>query len=161
MKNKFQINPKLEFIFLFLNLMIFGKGFAQVTGSLFMLPNNFYAQMYNPSYMHTDNATEISIAGFGGFSFINQGSFKISDLITTNGGNPVLDFNNFYKHVEPNNFIRQDFSIPMAFFSMPLKKGVFSFYYKENLSSVMNFKDNVIEFLVNGNIMPEYQKFNS
>lgn len=126
-----------------------------------MLPNNFYAQMYNPSYMRTDNATEISIAGFGGFSFINQGSFKISELITTDGGQPVIDFDNFYNHVKPNNFIRQDFSIPMAFFSKPLKEGVFSFYYKENFSSVVNFKDNVIAFLVNGNLTPGYQNFNS
>lgn len=142
-------------------MIVFGKGFSQITGSLFMLPDNFYAQMYNPSYMRTDNAIEVSIAGFGGLSFINQGSFKISDLITTAGGSPVIDFDNFYNHVDRNNFIRQDFSIPIAFFSMPLKKGVFSFYYKENLSSALNFKDDVVDFLVNGNLTPAYQNFSS
>jgi hypothetical protein len=162
MKNRHQINQKLFLIILFLNLMIYGKSIAQITGSLFMLPDNFYAQIYNPSYMRTDNATEISIAGFGGFSFINQGSFKISDLITTTSeGNPVVDFDNFYKNINTNNYIRQDFSLPMAFLSLPLQKGVFSFYYKENISSVLKFKKDIFEFLVNGNYPPDYRNFNS
>ncbi|GAB1451964.1 hypothetical protein MASR2M47_20200 [Draconibacterium sp.] len=130
------------------------RSYAQINGSLFMLPNNFYAQMYNPSYMRDDDATEISFAGFAGLSFINQGSFKISEIITTSTGSPVIDFDNFYKHVNPDNFIRQDISIPMAFLSLPLKNGRFSFYYKENFSSLLNFKDDVIEFLVNGNLAP-------
>ncbi len=117
--------------------------------------------MYNPSYMHSDNATEISIPGFAGLTFINQGSFKISDIITTSTGSPVIDFDNFYNQVNADNFIRQDFSIPMFFFSKPLKKGVFSFYYKENFSSVLKFKANVVEFLVNGNLAPGYHSFDS
>jgi hypothetical protein len=32
-----------------------------------MLPNNFYAQMYNPAYKRTDKAIEISIPGLVGF----------------------------------------------------------------------------------------------
>ena len=142
-------------------MMNCGKGFAQITGSLFMLPNNFYAQMYSPSYMRTDDAIEISIAGFAGLSFINQGSFKISDLITTSTGKPVIDFDNFYNHVNSNNYIRQDVSVPVAFLSMPLKKGTFSFYYKENFSSLLNFKDDVIAFLVNGNLDAAYNNFSS
>lgn len=126
-----------------------------------MLPNNFYAQMYNPAYMRTDKAIEISIAGLGGFSFINQGSFKISDLITTPVGSPVIDPENFYNNIPNNNFFRQNLSVPMAFVSVPLNKGVFSFYYKENVSSVLKFKKDVIEFLINGNNKPEYQDFNT
>ncbi len=141
--------------------MDYGKSYAQISGSQFMLPNNFYAQMYNPSYMRTDDATEISIPGFAGLTFINQGSFKISDIITTSGGSPVIDFDNFYKQVKTNNFIREDFSIPMFFISKPLKKGVFSFYYKENFSSALKFKDDVVEFLVNGNLAPGYHNYNS
>jgi hypothetical protein len=141
--------------------MDFGKSYAQISGSQFMLPNNFYTQMYNPSYMHTDEATEISIPGFAGLSFINQGSFRISDLITTSTGSPVIDFDHFYKQVNGRNFIRQDFSIPLFFISKPMKKGVFSFYYKENLSLSLKFKDDVVEFLVNGNLAPGYHSFNS
>jgi hypothetical protein len=69
-----------------------------------MLPNNFYAQMYNPSYMRTDKAIEFSVVGFGGLSFINQGNFKISDLITTSSGSPVLDIDNFYESINKNNY---------------------------------------------------------
>src|SRR5690606_17706374 len=142
-------------------LMDFGKSYAQISGSQFMLPNNFYAQMYNPSYMHSEKATEISIPGFAGLTFINQGSFKISDLITTSTGSPVIDFDHFYKQVNVRNFIRQDFSIPLFFFSKPFRKGVFSFYYKENFSFNLKFKDDVVEFLVNGNFAQGYHSFDS
>jgi hypothetical protein len=111
--------------------------------------------------MRSDNATEISIPGFAGLNFINQGSFKISDIITTSTGSPVIDFDNFYNQVNPKNFIRQDFSIPMVFYSKQWKKGVFSFYYKENFSSVLKFEDEVVEFLVNGNLAPGYHNFDS
>ena len=152
---------KLYIVFLFLSLLVNLKSFAQITGSLFMLPNNFYAQMYNPSYMRTDKAIEISVAGLGGFSFINQGSFKISDLITTSSGNPVIDIENFYDNIGTNNFIRQNIAVPMAFVSIPLKKGVFKFYFKENASSVLKFKKEILELIVNGNINPEYKNFNT
>jgi len=111
--------------------------------------------------MRTDKAIEISVAGLAGFSFINQGSFKISDIITTPNGSPVIDIDNFYENIVENNFIRQDAAVPMAFVSVPVKKGVYSFYYKENVNSVLKFKKDLIEFLVNGNIEPEYKNFNS
>lgn len=117
--------------------------------------------MYNPSYMRADKAIEISVLGLAGGSFINQGSFKISDLITTPNGSPVIDIDNFYKNIGKNNFIRQDAAVPMAFVSVPVKKGVYSLYYNENFNSLLNFKKDLIEFLVKGNIEPEYKNFNS
>jgi len=157
----FQRFKKLFFILLSLNIFLCERSLAQIAGSLFMLPNNFYAQMYNPSYMRNDKAIEISIAGLGGLSFSNQGSFKISDLITTPSGSPVIDVKNFYNNIGTNNFIRQDLAVPLTFVSVPLKKGVLSFYYKENVNSVFKFKKNLIELLVNGNIEPEFKNFNT
>jgi hypothetical protein len=156
-----EINKTLIVFLLLLSLLSGRKGFAQISGSLFMLPNNFYSQMNNPSYMRTDNAIEFSVAGLAGFSFINQGSFKISDLITTPGGSPVIDIENFYQNIPENNFIIQDIAVPMAFVSIPHKSGTYSFYYRENVNSVLKFKKDLIEFLVNGNIEPEYKNFNS
>lgn len=161
MNNIFRKNIKIKIVFLFLSLLVTKQSFAQIAGSQFMLPNNFYAQMYNPAYMRNDKAIEVSIAGLGGFTFMNQGSFKISDLITTPSGKPVIDPVNFYNAIPDNNYFRQNLSVPMAFVSVPLKKGVFSFYYKENVSSVLKFKKDVIEYLVNGNINPEYESFNT
>lgn len=156
------LNQKSLIILILLNILISRNSVAQITGSLFMLPDNFYAQMYNPSYMRTDDAVAFSVAGVGGFSFINQGNFKISDLITTtSSGNPVIDFENFYNNIKTDNFFRQDFSLPMAFFSIPVKEGIFSFYYKENFSSVLKFKKDIFEFLIIGNYAPDYRYFNS
>ncbi|HSM46354.1 MAG TPA: DUF5723 family protein, partial [Draconibacterium sp.] len=144
-------------ILILLSFLLSGNINGQINGSLFMLPNNFYAQMYNPAYMRTDKAIEISFAGLSGFSLMNHGNFKISDLITTPYGSPVIDPVHFYENISKNNYIRQDVSVPMAFISFPLKKGVFSAYYKENVSSALKFKNDVIEFLVNGNTEPEYR----
>ncbi|KAF0234496.1 MAG: hypothetical protein FD181_3681 [Prolixibacteraceae bacterium] len=151
----------LTCILIFLGILLSGNISGQINGSLFMLPNNFYAQVYNPAYMRTDKAIEISFAGLSGFSFMNQGSFKISDLITTPYGIPVIDPVHFYENIRKNNHFSQDVSVPMAFFSFPLKKGVFSAYYKENASSALKFKKDVIEFLVNGNTEPKYRNFNT
>jgi hypothetical protein len=66
----------LSCILIFLSVLLSGNINGQINGSLFMLPNNFYAQMYNPAYMRTDKAIEISIPGLGGFSLMNHGKFQ-------------------------------------------------------------------------------------
>ena len=92
----------IELLFIFLFLWEFDlKSSAQISGSLFMLPNNFYAQMMNPSYLRSDDAKELAIPGLAGFSFGNSASFKISDLITINEtGNPVIDFEHFLIYIK-------------------------------------------------------------
>ena len=152
---------KYSQLLIFLCILLSNNGFAQISGSLFMTPDNFYAQMFNPSFMRNDKVIEISVAGLGGFSFANKGSFKISDLITTPQGSPVVDPVNFYNAIPENNFFRQDLAVPMAFIHVPTKKGAISFFYKENAGSVFKFKNNVIEFLVNGNTEPEYEDYST
>ena len=161
MKINSKIGKRVIVFLLLLSILPGRKVFGQISGSLFMLPNNFYSQMYNPSYMRTDKAIEFSVAGLAGFSFFNQGSFKISDLITTPGGSPVIDIENFYKNIGENNYFIQDAAVPVAFVSIPHKSAVYSFYYRENVNSVFRFKKDLIEFLVKGNIEPEYKNFNS
>lgn len=153
---------QLLFIFVFLNTGLEVDLVAQNSGSLFMLPDNFYAQMMNPSYMRNDEAIEIAIPGFAGFSFGNSASFKISDLITVDEpGKPVIDLEHFYETGNQNNFIRENLSIPLLFFSTPVKNGRLSFYYKENIKANFKFEMDAVEFFVNGNIDSEYRNFSS
>jgi hypothetical protein len=154
-------NIKIRLVLVFLSVLLSNAAIAQIPGSLFMTPNNFYAQMFNPSYMRNDKAIEISVAGLGGFAFGNQGSFKISELITTPNGNPVVDPVNFYNAIPENNFFRQNLTIPMVYVNVPVKKGALSFYYKENVSSVFKFKNNVIDYLIHGNMEPEYEDYST
>ncbi|GEM_PF-2521280 len=152
---------KKRFVFVILSLLLTTSGFSQIPGSLFMVSDNFYSQMYNPSYMRSDKAIEISVLGLGGFTFMNQGSFKISDFITTPEGKPVIDPINFYNNIPENNYFRQNLSVPMAYVHVPTRKGAISFYYKENASSVFRFKNEAIEYLINGNLEPEYADYSS
>lgn len=151
----------LTCLLIFLIFLYSGNINGQINGSLFMMPGNFYAQMYNPAYMRTDKAISISFAGLGGLSFINQGSFKISDLITTPMGSPVIDPVNFYENIGKKNYFIQDVGVPMAYFSFPHKKGFFKAFYKENIGSALNFRKDVIEFLINGNTEPGYRNFST
>jgi len=161
MENKRFLN--ILFFVVFLAVLLEGKkSNGQISGSLFMDSNNFYAQMYNPAYARNDNAISFSIAGMAGFSFMNQGNFKIGDLITVSpSGNPVIDFDHFFEHSKSNNIIMQDFSLPVLFFSVPLKNGNFSFYYKENINALSKVKQEVFEFLTNGNFPTDFRNFNS
>lgn len=152
----------LLFILFILNLGFGVKVFAQYSGSLFMLRDNFYAQMLNPSYMRSDDATEIAVLGLAGLSFINSGNFKISDIITTEKpGIPEIDFKHFYETGNTNNFLKLSLSIPIVFVSIPLKRGVVSFFYRENVRAFSKFKMDMIELLINGNTDPEYKNVSS
>lgn len=150
-------------LFQLLIFLLAGKvAVSQINGSLFIMPDNFYAQIYNPGYFRTDGAVAFSFAGFAGASFINQGNFKIADVITLNeNNNPKVDFQNFYEASKQRNYIRQDLTVPFLFAMVPFKKGYASFYYNENISTYSLIHQDAIAFLNNGNIPEDYRNFNS
>ena len=159
--NRRQNRVILILIILVSNLFPY-DGFAQIPGSMFMSTDNFYAQIYNPAYRRSDKVSEFTITGLGGFSFINQGNFKISDLIVLeNENDPVLDFRHFYENSNPSNFIRENISVPVLFVNVPFKKGSFSFYYKENVSALTKIDQEILGFLTYGNQPEEYRNFDS
>lgn len=158
-------NSRIHILWLFpmFALMFTGKQVvSQINGSLFIMPDNFYAQIYNPAYFRSDEAVAFSFAGFAGASFINQGNFEIADLITLNEYNdPRVDFQNFYEASKQQNYIRQDLAVPLLFAMVPYKKGYASFYYNEIINAFSRVPRNAIAFLSNGNIPVDYRNFNS
>lgn len=136
--------------------------FSQISGSLFMNQNNFYAQMYNPAYARSDGSGSFSFAGLSGINFINNGNFKIADVIVLNSaGTPEIDFDNFYATSRKNNYIRQELSVPVLFGGMSLKNGYFTFFYKENIAAFSKLNQEAIRFLSAGNLPVESRVFNS
>lgn len=150
-------------LFQLLTFLFAGKvAFSQINGSLFIKPDNFYAQIYNPAYFRTDEAVAFTFAGFAGASFINQGNFEIADVITLNANNdPRVDFQNFYEASKQRNYIRQDLTVPLLFAMVPFKKGYASFYYNEHLVANSLIHQDAIAFLTNGNIPEEYRNYKS
>lgn len=151
------------FFFQLITLLLAGKvAVSQINGSLFIKPDNFYAQIFNPAYFRTDKAIAFSFAGFAGASFINQGNFEIADVITLNAENdPRVDFQNFYEASKQRNYIRQNLTLPFLFAMVPFKKGYASFYYNENVNTYSRVHQDAIAFLNNGNIPDDYRNFNS
>lgn len=153
---------KLLITFLFILLIFGNKLFSQVSGSLFLIPDNFYAQMLNPSFMRHDEAIQIAVPGLAGFSLSNQGNFKISDLIRVDENRkPYVDFSHFYEQGNIENNIEQNLSVPVVFVGIPVNKGRISFYYQENVQAFTSFSINPIRFLINGNVSSEFHSFNT
>lgn len=143
-------------------LILVNQSFSQVPGSLFLLPDNFYSQMLNPSFMRHDNAIQFSIPGVAGFYASNYGNFKISDIIRVDENrNPYIDVGHFYGKARENNNIGQNIWVPGFFIGIPVHNGRITAYYKENLQSHVAFRINPVDFLVNGNVGPEYTSFNT
>lgn len=151
------------FLFQLLILLVPGKvAVSQINGSVFIKPDNFYAQLYNPAYFRTDEAVAFTFVGLSGASFINQGNFEIADVITLNANNdPRVDFPNFYEASKQRNYIRQDLTLPILFAMVPFKNGYASFFYNENLSAYSLIHQDAIAFLSNGNIPDDYRNFDS
>lgn len=148
--------------FLFFSLIFTNKLFSQVSGSLFLIPDNFYAQILNPSFMRHDEAIQIAVPGLAGFSLSNQGNFKISDLIRVDENRkPYVDFNYFYGQGNIKNNIEQVLTVPVFFAGVPVNKGRISFYYQENVQTFTSFNIKPIRFLINGNVDPENHSFNT
>lgn len=152
----------LRFVLILTGLLAVKSNSAQISGSLFMNTNNFYSQIHNPSYFRTDDVVAFSVAGFAGFSFVNQGNFEIADVITLNDASkPVIDLNHFNENTKANNLIRQDVTIPVLYLGVPLKKGYLHFYYNENASAISAIREEAIAFLSNGNLPEGYRNFSS
>lgn len=135
---------------------------AQVSAPLFMMPDNFYSQMANPSYMRSDDATTIAFPLLSGFSFGNHGNVKLTDLIVVSeAGRPIVRFDRFAQLARPDNHIGQMLSVPLFYYSLPVEKGTISFYFSENTSTSVKFKKDAFDFVMNGNTNENYRSFDS
>ncbi len=155
-----------QHIVFFMILFFFTKAghpvVAQISAPLFMIPDNFYSQMANPSYMRSDEATTITLPFLSGFSFGNHGNIKLTDLIVVSeSGSPIVRFDRFAQFAKPDNHIGQMLSVPLFYYSFPVEKGSMSFYYSENSSTSVKFKKDAFDFVLNGNQNENYRSFDS
>lgn len=161
-KMKYKINPfqPILIFILVLNMFSANELFSQTTGSLFMFQDNFHAQMINPSYMRNDKAIVVAVPGFAGFSFGNSSNFKITDLLTSQGGDKmIVDFEHFYTTGNVSSSIGQWVSVPVFYVGVPVNEGMISVYYKEQMNSSLNFNTHLLEFLEYGNLEENYRSY--
>lgn len=153
----------INFFMLFFFLIRAGQPvMSQISASLFMMPDNFYGQMANPSYMRSDDATTIAVPFLSGFSFGNHGNIKVTDLIVVSEtGRPMVHFDRFAQLAKPDNYLGQMLSVPLFYYSFPVEKGIVSFYYSENSSTSVRFKKDAFDFVLNGNTNENYRSFDS
>lgn len=135
---------------------------AQVSAPLFMMPDNFYGQMANPAYMRNDDATTIAVPLMSGFSFGNHGNVKLTDIIVVSeAGKPIVRFDRFAQLAKPDNHIGQMLSVPLLYYSFPVKNGALSFYYGENSATSAKFKKDAFDFVLHGNSIEGYRSFDT
>ena len=145
-----KFNIRKFFIVLTIFIIAFSsKAFSQENGSLFMLQNNFHAHILNPSYLRSDNAIVISIAGFAGATFRNSSNFKISDLIVKDKLNSlVFDFEHFYNARNSNSYLKNQITIPEIYISIPFREGKLTIYLREQIQSSLEFNMEKLDFYV-------------
>lgn len=147
---------------LLLNGIICNNVFSQTTGSMYMLQENFYSQMLNPSYMRNDKAFVIAVPGLAGATIGNSGNFKISDLVVKDkSGNMVVDIDNFYKTGNLESSLKDWSTVPWVFIGFPVNDGMVSIYLKEQVQSSLGFKLKALEFFSNGNVPINYRSYNT
>ncbi len=137
---------------------------GQVPGSLFMLHENFHAQIVNPSYQRDDNAVIIAFPALAGFAVRNFGTKPLANL----------DFKRLTPEeiasIADKDFEKRDIShlsesawLPLVYVSLPVEKGRLSFYVKENVNSWIKYPGNAVLFFKDGNlpeIVPVYYSGN-
>ena len=135
--------------------------YSQNEGALFMLPDNFQAQLLNPAYFN-EEATILALPGLAGASLSNEANFKLTDIIYTNSsGQTVYDLGRFGEMGHSINWNSIHFSMPLLYVGIPTKKGVLSFHIKENINIATRFPINTIVWFDNGNLPEAYHNFQS
>lgn len=138
------------------------NGAAQLNGALLMLPDNFQAQMLNPSYFRNDNALIIAVPGLSGISFRNTANFKITDMIDTRStGETVYDIDRFIRNGNTLNSISQWISIPLVYLGIPVEKGMISLFYREQLQHSIYFQGKALAWFEKGNVPEMYRNYSS
>ncbi len=131
-----------------------------MNSSLFLLPDNFYAQMLNPSFMRTDEGRIYAFPGMAGFTIRNTGNFRFTDFIyTSSSGDAVLDFNRILQNGEKRNAGSEYFDLPLFYMAVPIKKGMFSLYYREKIQNSLYFPSTALLWFEHGNSPELYRNY--
>lgn len=126
-----------------------------------MLQDNYQAQILNPSYFN-NKAIILAIPGLAGVSIENFGNFKMTDFVYTKpSGQTIYDLGRFSEKGRVINRNSIHLSVPLLYIGIPVKKGMFSFYIKENVKTAIRFPLNSIALVNSGNVPPEYRNFQS
>ena len=165
MENTNSIKLHIRFLSCFLMalaVIVPKEGSAQLNGGLLMLPDNFQAQMLNPSYFRNDNALIIAVPGLSGFSFRSSANFKITDLIYTQStGEMVYDLNHFMRNGNTVNSISQWISVPLVYVGIPIENGMISMFYREQIQHSVYFPGKALAWFENGNVPELYRNYES
>ncbi len=157
------MNRRVKITLSFVSLYLFSISVtAQSNGGLFMLQDNFYAQLQNPSFMQDDESLIIAVPGFSGFSFRNEANFKFSDfMLTRSTGKIAWDLEHFRDNGNEINAISQWLSIPLFYMSFPVKEGRVNVFFKDKIQDVADFPGDAVAFFENGNISETYRNYST
>lgn len=161
MSRRFHINSLKILLFVILSGTTLG-GLAQGIGSMMLLKDNFYAQLFNPALFRDDSAIELAIPGFAGVTIGNTASFRLSDLIRQqNGGGMVVDIEHFLSRNQKDPRISDWAEIPYFYFGIPVRNSRLNFSIKENIHATGKLTTEVVNFLVEGNDDGSFQSYNT
>lgn len=136
---------------------------AQTTGSLYLLPENYYSQMLNPSFTGDNDSTiYVAIPVLAGGTFGNSGNFKFTDLLRKQeDGKMALDIEYFYNQGIATTKLKDWSAVPLIYLRIPFNKGKLNFYIKDQIFVTGQLKTEAIDFFNNGNYYEKYRSYNT
>ncbi len=152
----------LRFLFSMLLILLFNITIAQLPGHLFLLDDNFHAQITNPSYQRNDDGVIIAFPGLSGLALGNFGNTAINDFDYNLSPVEVTGEPDFFNNEGKSlSHLSENLWSPLVYVSLPVKEGRFSFYLKENAASWITFPGRSVLFFGNGQFPETFHNYRS
>lgn len=153
---------ELRFLFLTFSFLLYQVAVAQLPGHLYLLTDNFHAQITNPSYQRNDDEVIIAIPGLSGLVLGNYGNRAINDFDYNLLPSEITGEPGFYNNEgKSQSHLSEILWSPLVYISLPVKEGRFSFYLKENAASWITFPGRSVLFFGNGQFPETFQNYRS
>ena len=151
MKNRFIKYILFSFIILAGSIIVS----AQESTTLYFMKGVSQSDLLNPALHNDSSSVVIGLPGLSGMYFDANSGFAINDLIHKGTGlladSLVMDIDRFHSALKSSNAIEQNFSIPLFYLGIRVKKQFFSFGITEKEFAQFTFAKSLVTFIKDGN----------
>ena len=133
----------------------FFTGTAQESSTLYFMKGLQQSDLLNPALHNDSSKVVVGLPGLSGMYFDAHSGFAVNDLIHKGTGmladSLVMDIERFHNALKDRNSIEQNFSIPLFYLRIRVKKSFFSLGITEKEFAQFTFAKTLVTFIKDGN----------
>jgi hypothetical protein len=118
---------------------------------LFFLGNTPQSSYLNPAHKTDRSKVVIGLPIFSGIYFSINNSISVNDFATLNNGVLTIDLDDLIPKAPQNNYLSENFTLPLFDFQLRLKNRTFTFGIFENQLMRSGFDKNLLRIINEGN----------